>query len=682
MNELNSESSPYLLQHANNPIHWKSWNETSLNSAKKENKLLLISIGYSACHWCHVMEHESFEDIEVAEVMNANFINLKIDREERPDIDAVYMKAVQIMTGQGGWPMNVICLPDGRPIWGGTYFRKEEWINALEKLNQLFKNKPEVVFEYAEKLNEGLKAISIIPKNEIETDFNFETINVLVKKWERSFDLDYGGMARAPKFMMPTNFEFLMQYGYHYNNEKVLDFVELTLTKMAFGGLFDTIGGGFSRYAVDMKWHVPHFEKMLYDNGQLVSLYANAFKLTKNKRYKEVVLKTLQFFQKEWLTKEGGFYSALDADSLNTENHYEEGAFYVWTKPKLQELLQEDFDLFSVVFNINSFGIWENENYVLIQNKPLEIIAKSENISLKILEQKKLKWETILYEHREMRFKPRLDDKCITSWNAIMLKGFVDAYKALGTEHYLEIAIKNGLFILNSLTSPNGNLFHSFKNGTPGGAEQSVAKANINGFLEDYAHVIQAYISLYEVTLDESWVQNAKQLTDYAFDNFYDEEAQFFLFNSKQDAALISKHYEVEDNVIPAANSVMADALFKLSCYFENRYYDKICKQMLQNIIPSIDYPSAYSNWLRVMLHYSKKNKELIICGENALNYVEKLNQNYIPNYIIAGSKAPSKLPLLENRYSEKETLFYLCTNKTCQKPTSDFDAICKELAN
>ena len=225
MNELNSESSPYLLQHANNPIHWKSWNETSLNSAKKENKLLLISIGYSACHWCHVMEHESFEDIEVAEVMNANFINLKIDREERPDIDAVYMKAVQIMTGQGGWPMNVICLPDGRPIWGGTYFRKEEWINALEKLNQLFKNKPEVVFEYAEKLNEGLKAISIIPKNEIETDFNFETINVLVKKWERSFDLDYGGMARAPKFMMPTNFEFLMQYGYHYNNEKILDFV-------------------------------------------------------------------------------------------------------------------------------------------------------------------------------------------------------------------------------------------------------------------------------------------------------------------------------------------------------------------------------------------------------------------------------------------------------------------------
>ena len=298
----------------------------------------------------------------------------KIDREERPDIDAVYMKAVQIMTGQGGWPMNVICLPDGRPIWGGTYFRKEEWINALEKLNQLFKNKPEVVFEYAEKLNEGLQAISIIPRNEIETDFNFETIDLLVKKWERSFDLDYGGMARAPKFMMPTNFEFLMQFGYHYNNEKVLDFVELTLTKMAFGGLFDTIGGGFSRYAVDMKWHVPHFEKMLYDNGQLVSLYANAFKLTKNKRYKEVVLKTLEFVQKEWLTEEGGFYSALDADSLNTENHFEEGAFYVWTKPKLQELLQEDFDLFSVVFNINSFGIWENENQYGLTYKFMKIV--------------------------------------------------------------------------------------------------------------------------------------------------------------------------------------------------------------------------------------------------------------------------------------------------------------------
>lgn len=671
MNELHLETSPYLLQHANNPVYWKAWNTTSLAMAKKENKLIIISIGYSACHWCHVMEHESFENNDVASTMNAHFISIKIDREERPDIDGLYMKVVQIITGQGGWPMNVVMLPDGRPIWGGTYFKKNDWIAALEKINQLYKEKPEVILDYAEKLYKGLKTISIIPKNKTETDFNFKTINLLVEKWKKSFDFDYGGMARTPKFMMPTNYEFLLQFGYQTKSKPLLDFVNLTLTKMAFGGLFDTIGGGFSRYSVDMKWHIPHFEKMLYDNGQLVSLYANAFKLTGNPLFKKVIEKTLTFVEREWLTKEGGFYSALDADSLNTDNHLEEGAFYVWTKPELQGLLQEDFDLFSVVYNVNEFGFWEHENYVLIQNESLEVIAQSENILLKTLEQKKVKWEAILFEYREKRNKPNLDNKFLTSWNAIMLKGFVDAYKALGTQHYLEIAIKNGAFLLHSVTPSDGNLFHSFKDG----------KTRITGFLEDYAHVIQAYISLYEVTFDENWLHSAKQLTDYVLDNFYDEEAQFFAFNSKLDEALITKNYEVEDNVIPASNSVMADALFKLSCYFKKENYERICKQMLQNIIPSIDYPSAFSNWLSVSLHFLDTNKELVVCGKNALQYLGKINQNYIPNYIIAGSMTASKLPLLENRFSEKDTVFYLCSTKTCQEPTTDFSEIIKQIA-
>ncbi|MGL2962975.1 thioredoxin domain-containing protein [Flavobacterium sp. RSB2_4_14] len=672
MNELHLETSPYLLQHANNPVHWKAWNENSLAKAKSANKLILISIGYSACHWCHVMEHESFENDEVAAVMNAHFINIKIDREERPDIDSVYMKAVQVMTGHGGWPMNVVALPDGRPIWGGTYFRKNDWINSLEKLQELYTQNPETILDYAEKLHEGLQSLSIVPINNAENHFDFEILETLLAKWQKSFDWEFGGMARAPKFMMPTNYEFLLRYGYQTNNKKLLEFVDLTLTKMAYGGLFDTINGGFSRYSVDMKWHVPHFEKMLYDNGQLVSLYVNAYKLSKNKLYKEVIEKTLNFVEKEWLTSEGSFYSALDADSLNPENHLEEGAFYVWTKKELETLLKEDFELFSIVFNINDFGFWEHNNYVLIQNQSLETIAKQQNIALETLEQKKKSWEKLLYTEREKRSKPRLDDKCLTSWNAIMLKGFVEAFKALGNRNYLEIGLQNAQFIVKNLWNAEGNLFRTYKNG----------KATINGYLEDYTHVIDAFITLYEATLDENWLQNAKQLTDYCFDFFYDDNAQFFSFTSKKDSELITPHFEVEDNVIPAANSVMSDNLFRLSIYFNNSYYETICQQMVQNIVPTIDYPSAYSNWLNVLLNFSEQNKELAICGTNALDYLEKINQNYLPNIIIAGATKETKLPFLENRFSEKETLFYLCQNKTCDIPSNDFIAISKQITN
>jgi uncharacterized protein YyaL (SSP411 family) len=670
MNELYLETSPYLLQHANNPVHWKAWNENSLAQAKAANKLIIISIGYSACHWCHVMEHENFENEEVAVVMNAHFVNIKIDREERPDIDAVYMKAVQVMTGQGGWPMNVVTLPDGRPIWGGTYFRKNDWINSLEKLQEIYTQNPETIMDYAEKLHEGLQSLSIVPINNSGNPFEIEILENLLVKWQKSFDWEYGGMARAPKFMMPTNYEFLLRYGYQTKNKNILDFVNLTLTKMAYGGLFDTIDGGFSRYSVDMKWHVPHFEKMLYDNGQLVSLYANAYKLTGNKLYKEVIEKTLTFVKKEWLTSEGSFYSALDADSLNTKNILEEGAFYVWTKKELESILREDFELFSLVFNVNELGFWEHENYVLIQNQSLEEIAFQQNIALESLEQKKKYWEQLLYEKREKRSKPRLDDKCLTSWNAIMIKGFVDSYKALVNKKHLEIALQNAHFIIKNLWSSEGNLFRTYKNGS----------ATINGYLEDYAHVINAFLSLYEATLDENWLQNAKQLTDYCFDYFYDEKAQFFSFTSKKDSELITSHFEVEDNVIPAVNSVMASNLFRLGIYFNNSYYETICQQMVQNIIPIIDYPSAYSNWLNVFLNFSEQNKELAICGENALQYLGKINQIYLPNIIIAGAIKSTKLPFLDNRMLEKETLFYLCQNKTCNVPTTDFDEIIKNI--
>ena len=668
MNELKLETSPYLLQHATNPVHWKAWNAKTLSSAKENNKLLLISVGYSACHWCHVMEHESFENEEVAKTMNQHFVNIKVDREERPDVDAIYMKAVQLMTGRGGWPLNVVCLPDGKPVWGGTYFRKNDWINTLEQLHELYQSQPEKMIEYAEKLHEGIEMLGLIEEKSAELDIAI--LDNFLEKWQKSFDWEFGGYTRAPKFMMPTNYQFLLQYGYLTKNEKLLEYIDLTLTKMAYGGIFDTLDGGFSRYSVDVKWHVPHFEKMAYDNGQLLSLYANAYKLTKNELYKEIIEKTTSFIEKEWLTNEGAFFSALDADSLTTENHLEEGAFYVWTIDELQPLIQDDFELFSDVFNINEFGHWEHENYVLIQKESLEKISKKNHISIDELRQKKKNWEQILYKTREKRPKPRLDDKCITSWNAILLKGFVDSYKALGDENHFNIAIKNAHFIVNKIWSSDGNLRHTYKNEKP----------SINGFLEDYAFVIDSFIALYEATFDENWLLHSKNLTNYCLDHFYDEKKQLFRFTSDLDEALISNHFEIEDNVIPASNSVMASNLFKLSVYFENSHYEEISRLLVSQVIPSIDYPSAFSHWLIAALHFSDYQKELAICGEVSLAHLKEINQNYFPSVVLSGSEKKSDLPFLQNRFVENETLFYLCYNKMCLAPKNSISEVYKDL--
>ena len=671
MNELHLESSPYLLQHANNPVHWKAWNSISLAKAKENNQLIIISIGYSACHWCHVMEHESFENESVAAVMNAHFVNIKVDREERPDVDAVYMKAIQIMTGHGGWPLNIVALPDGRPVWGGTYFRSEEWTDTLEQLQKMYQMAPEKMIDYAEKLHQGINSISIIQNEAQENTNQQQLVENLVAKWKKSFDWEFGGMARAPKFMMPNNYHFLLRYAHQNQDNELLEFVNLTLTKMAYGGIFDTVDGGFSRYSVDIKWHVPHFEKMLYDNGQLISLYSDAYKLTQNPLYKEIIEKSLDFVNKEWKTKEGGFYSALDADSLNDTEHLEEGAFYVWKIDQLKGLLKEDFELFSQVFNINSFGLWEEENFVLIQNQSLETIAILNHLSLTELATKKKNWEQLLYTEREKRAKPRLDDKCLTSWNAIMLKGYVDAYKALANEDYLSIALENANFIIKKMWSSEGNLFHSYKNG----------KSTINGYLEDYCFVIAAFIGLYEVTFEEKWLHNAKQLTDYALEHFYDEKQSFFRFTSDKDEMLISVHYETEDNVIPASNSVMAKNLNQLSIYFNNPYYEKVAQKMLSILISTIDYPSAYSNWLDLALTISGHNKELAICSPNAKEANKILTSLYFPNVIIAGTEKPSSLPLLKDRFVEGKDLYYLCQNKSCNLPSATIQEVISQLS-
>src|SRR5690606_28011620 len=380
-NNLIHETSPYLLQHDHKPVDWNPWNDTVLAQAKKENKLILISVGYAACHWCHVMEHESFEDTEVAQLMNSKFINIKVDREERPDIDQVYMNAVQLMTGSGGWPMNVVALPDGRPVWGGTYFRKEQWMSALEQISDLYKRSPEKLYEYADKLEKGIKAMDVVTLNKEEAEFNIEYIDATVKKWEVHFDHQFGGLKRAQKFMMPNNYHFLLRYAYQNNDKELQDFVNLTLTKMAYGGIFDPIAGGFSRYAVDKKWHVPHFEKMLYDNGLLVSLYADAYLITKNELYKDIVTETLEYIKNNMTAPNGAFYSSLDADSNNAEGTLEEGAFYVWTQDELKTLLADDFDVFADYYNVNDFGLWEHNKHVFIRTESDSAIAEKHGIT-------------------------------------------------------------------------------------------------------------------------------------------------------------------------------------------------------------------------------------------------------------------------------------------------------------
>ncbi|KAF2519988.1 thioredoxin domain-containing protein [Flavobacterium salilacus subsp. salilacus] len=670
MNELKQETSPYLLQHANNPIYWKAWNENTLATARRENKLMVLSVGYSACHWCHVMEHESFEDEEVAQVMNDHYIAIKVDREERPDVDAIYMKAVQLMTRQGGWPMNVVLLPDGRPVWGGTYFRKDAWISALQQLQQLYTTDPAKMEEYAEKLHSGVAAMNLTAGESEGALPEPGNMKPIVEKWATSFDDEYGGYARAPKFMMPNNYLFLQRYGYQTNNTELLNHVDLTLTRMAWGGLFDTVGGGFSRYSVDMKWHIPHFEKMLYDNGQLMSLYAEAYKRTKNVLYKEVIEKTHAFVAKELTMDNGAFYSALDADSLDDKGNLEEGAFYVWEKEELKSLLGNDLELFAVVYNVNEFGFWEDGKFVLIQNKPLEELAHTAGSTPEALHQKKQEWESLLYEVREKREKPRLDDKVLTSWNALMLKGYVDAYKALGDKVYLDAALKNAEFITNTMWHENGHLWRTYKNG----------EAKIAGFLEDYALTADAFIALHQATMDEKWLLYAKQLTDYCLDNFYDEKQQFFSFNAANGEQLIAPHFETEDNVIPASNSVMGNVLYTLSILFNNNYYEEVALQMLYNIIPSLDYPSAFSNWLNLWLSLSSENRELAVCGINAEKAVKAINSEYMPHVIMAGCKAKSEIPFLSNRFVKDGLMFYVCRNKICNLPTSSVNEVLHSL--
>jgi uncharacterized protein YyaL (SSP411 family) len=661
-NDLIHETSPYLLQHAHNPVNWHAWNDETLALAKKENKLILISVGYSACHWCHVMEHESFENDSVAKIMNDNFINIKIDREERPDIDQVYMTAVQLMTGGGGWPLNCIALPDGRPVWGGTYFPKEQWTNALTQISDHFNKNPEKLIRYAENLTKGIQESELVSYNSSEPKFSVKEIENSVSNWSKQFDHDLGGMDRAPKFPMPNNYAFLLRHSQQTNDSSLKKYVNNTLNKMALGGIFDQVGGGFARYSTDKKWHVPHFEKMLYDNAQLVSLYSDAYLITKNELYKETVYRSLEFIKRELTNKEGAFYSSLDADSTNKEGHLEEGAFYVWTKEELQKNISSDFELFSNYYNINEYGFWEKDIYNLIRKVDDISFAKENNISITDLKEKVKSWQKTLLKERSKRERPRLDDKTLTSWNALMLKGYVDAYRVFNDPEFLQVAIKNAKFISEKQIKKDGGLYHNYKNG----------KSNINGYLEDYSTVIDAYIALYESTLDQNWLNKANSLTNYCYSHFYNKELNMFYFTSDEDKSLITRKMEINDNVIPASNSIMARNLFKLGHYFENKNFNKTSKQMLNNVKEDIiKYPSGYSNWLQLQADLTSDFYEVAVVGKNAIEKIKEINASYIPNKLIAGSLTESNEPLLKYRFTEDKTQFFICIDGACKLPVS-----------
>ncbi len=663
-NQLSKESSTYLLQHANNPVNWYAWNEETLALAKKENKLILVSIGYSACHWCHVMEHESFEDEQVANIMNENFINIKVDREERPDIDMVYMGAVQLMTGQGGWPLNCFALPDGRPIYGGTYFPKSQWVNVLSNLADLYKTNPDKAYEYAKHLTDGLEQLEI-PKESNINGFEMSTLDNSIYKWKQSFDTAHGGPNRAPKFPLPNNYLFLLNYNYYANDVQVKKHLDLTLTKMAWGGIYDQLDGGFARYSTDVLWKVPHFEKMLYDNAQLISLYSQAYKQNNNELYKQVVYETIDFVKRELTNPEFGFYSALDADSEGVE-----GKYYVWKKEELQHLLKDDFNIFSDYYCVNEVGYWEDENYVLMRDTEASVIALKYSISDTELQQKIASCKTLLLKVREKRVKPGLDNKVLASWNGLMCRALADAYLVFEEPSFKTLALANANYLAKNYLKENGQLLRVVNNNT-----------SISGFLEDYAFVIDAFLSIYIITSEETWLLKAKDLTDYAIAYFYDGKQHTFFFTDASQEKLVVRKAEWSDNVIPASSSQMAINLHALSIYFDEINYRQISERLLKSVIKEIEnYGPGYSNWANLLLQKLKPQTEVVIVGKSVNENLLALYKQSPPNVIFALSDKKSDLPLLKNRYVEDQTLIYVCKNNNCLLPTELIEEALKQI--
>jgi uncharacterized protein len=663
-NDLIRESSPYLLQHANNPVNWVPWSKTIFKQAEKKNKLVLVSIGYAACHWCHVMEKECFEDEDVAKFMNENFICVKVDREERPDVDQVYMIAVQLMTQKGGWPLNCFTLPNGLPIYGGTYFPKEQWIEVLKNLKNIYTTKPTQVVDYANKLKEGIQQSEHILILKPVQHFSIEKIHEMVLRWSHQFDHRDGGTSRAPKFPLPSNYDFLLRYASYEENPKILNHVLLTIDKMALGGIYDQIGGGFARYSVDMLWKIPHFEKMLYDNAQLISLYSQAYRKTKNSFYKRIVNQTVSWLEREMQSPEGGFYSAIDADSEG-----EEGKFYVWKKVELKQILGSDYDWVSEFYCVNEKGFWEDEKYILLRDISDEFWTKKMAWSESELEKKITIINDKLLSERNKRIKPAIDDKCLTSWNSMLIKGLIDAYFAFDDDTFLYLALKIGKWIAKYQLSEGKSLMRNFCQG----------KSTIKGFLEDYAHTISAFIHLFQATFDKQWLDLAENLTKTCISDFQDSNSKMFYFTSN-DTELFARKMELIDGVTPSSNSVMSNNLYQLGKITSKKFYIELSEQLVSAVYEEMEqYGTGYSNWGNAVLNFVQPFHEVCITGPNSNEYRKKIAENYIPNSVFIGGKEEN-LPTLEKRIHVSKTQIFICKNNTCSSPEISPEKAMKQL--
>lgn len=670
-NKLIEETSPYLLQHAYNPVQWFPWGDEALQLAKKYDKPILVSIGYAACHWCHVMERESFEDADTARFMNEHFINIKIDREERPDLDHIYMDAVQAMTGSGGWPLNVFLTPAALPFYGGTYFppvkayNRASWKDVLSGIHNAWVNRREELEEQAKKLLSHIsesgkvfsKAALVVPETDTRA-FTEEQCDIIAVNLLRSADTSNGGFGNAPKFPQTFAIQYLLAYSHHTGHESALQQAELSLNKMLQGGIYDHLAGGLARYSTDSNWLVPHFEKMLYDNALLVSVLADAYQLTQKKRYTDAICKTLDFLISEMKHPQGGFYAALDADSEG-----EEGKYYVWKKQEVFDLLGEDATLYCSWFNISGNGNWEGKNILHITEEP-EIFAERNNMSLPELENFISRCNIKLMAARNKRARPITDDKILLGWNALLVTAFSKAYAATGMEKYKSEA--TALFDFINRMFADGSVsgyLHTYKNN----------QARFPAFLDDYAYLVQACLHLQEITTRQQYLLEAKRITQYVIDFFEDDETGFFYFTHHNQTDVITRKMDMHDGATASGNSIMAENMFYLSVIFEKRdWFEKAQNISSQLAEAVIKYPSSFAVWAFVILKQVMGINEIVVTGTDAGTIHKEMLRLYMPNKVMQCQTAEiTGFPLLNGKDFGSGSYIYLCRGNSCKAPVN-----------
>lgn len=668
-NSLIRETSPYLLQHAHNPVNWYAWNDEALQKARDENKPIFLSVGYSSCHWCHVMEHESFENEEIAKIMNENFVSIKVDREERPDLDDIYQKVCQMATGQGGWPLSVFLTPDQRPFYVGTYFPildgygRPGFGSILLQLAQAWKEKPNDVKKAADNFMETLQKADLVttPAKLEKPVLDEAAMNLF-----QIADNTYGGFGSAPKFPNAANLSFLLRYGKISKITKFNEFVFKTLNRMAKGGIFDQIGGGFHRYSTDAKWLVPHFEKMLYDNALLPAIYAEAYQITKDPFYLEVIRKTLDFVLREMASPEGGFYSALDADSEG-----EEGKYYVWKKKEIQEVLGSDADIFCLYYDVTDGGNFEGHT-ILNNNINLSTVAfhlgTSEDNVRKVVSSGSEK----LLEARSKRVRPGLDDKILTSWNALMISAFARGYRVTDDKKYLEAAERCISFVEKNLYS-DGVLLRTYKGG----------KAKLRGYLEDYSYLINSLIDVFELRPEARYLELAQTLANHLVQHFWDADHNSFYFTADDHEKLIIRPKNNYDLSMPSGNSVAANALLRLYHLTQQKQFLEISVKIMESFgVMAAENPFGFGYLLNTIYMYLQTPTEITVLGTNDKEIYDYITKQFLPESIIALVESQSQLALLSRhpffagKALSDKTVVYVCRNFSCSLPLSKISEI------